>query len=101
MFIKIGDSLDEAIETLQQYLSQVKAKPGTVTEVPGYLSFVVPDDEPTETITVTTRKPLLSRYLEFSIQCDGYVRATDIHKRDLRNIIFSLKTYRKIHPKEK
>lgn len=58
-----------------------------------------PTDE-RETVTITTRKVMLSRKLEFSLQREDYIRATYISKSDFASLVGSLKFYRKLHPKE-
>ena len=51
-------------------------------------------------MTVTHRKPLLTRQLEFSLQREGYIRATYVDKADMGSLITSVRFYRKIHPRE-
>ena len=99
LFIKLGDNLDEAIATMEQLVDQVKAAKGTTIEMPGYFSVGIPNTEP-EMVTIITRKPFLSRYLECSLEREGYLRVATVHKSDLKSLLFSLKTYRKFHPKE-
>lgn len=100
LYVKLGDSLEEAQATLTQYQTQMKAKPGTETTTIGYLNLAVPDEKNAEEVTVTTRKAL-GRYLQFVVQRDGYVRVATIRKSELGGLLFSLKAYRKIHKKEK
>lgn len=69
-------------------------------EVPAYLAWGVPGEEPTENVKVITRKVLFSRYLEFSVEREDYVRAASLYRSDLKNLIFGLKSYRKFHPSE-
>jgi hypothetical protein len=38
--------------------------------------------------------------LEFSLERDGYIRATTVSKSDLSALVSGAKFYRKIHPKE-
>lgn len=99
LIIKLGDSLDEAIETMEQLKAQVKATPGTTTQTTGYLGIAVAGDK-TEEVTITTWKPLLVRYLQFSLQRDGYIRAVNVSKSDVSSLLFNLKVHRKLHPKE-
>ena len=99
LFIPLGTTLDETMESLQSMQSLLKEKPGTNMEVSGCLAFGFPSDE-LETVTLTCRKVLLGRNLEFSVERDGYIRANYIQRSDLNSLVSGVKFYRKIHPKE-
>ena len=99
LFIPLGETLTEALETLGRLQDLYKEPVGTVTEISGCFAPAFPN-ESRETVTITSRKLLLSRMLEFSIERDGYIRATHITKSDLGSLITTVKLYRKIHPKE-
>ncbi|MBR1799145.1 MAG: hypothetical protein IJ761_04520 [Bacteroidales bacterium] len=99
LYIKLGNTLAESIERIEELIEQIKAEPGTATETTGYISLGAPNEHP-ETVTITTRKPLLSRHLQFSVQRDGYIRATDIRTSQLKSLRTSLKLYKKLHKKE-
>lgn len=99
LFIPLGNTLLEARESLEKMKELYKADPGTVTEMPGCLSFGVPDGN-WETVKVTYRKVLLSRQLLMSLERQGYIRATVVTRSDLGSLIFSMKIYQKLHPGE-
>ena len=99
LYIPLGDTLDEAIETLTKLRDYCKETPGTAMEMKGCLRPIFPDSDKLETVTVTARKAL-SRKLEFSLQREGYIRATYVLKSDLGSLLSNVKFYRKLHPKE-
>ena len=99
LYIPLGDTLDEAIETLTKLRDYCKETPGTAMEMNGSLRPIFPDPDKMETVTVTARKAL-SRKLEFSLQREDYIRATYVSKSDLGSLLSSVKFYRKLHPKE-
>ena len=100
LFLPLGDSLDEAMESLQLMQSLLKTEPGNTLERPGCLAAAFPNDR-LETVKVTYRKVLLSRMLEFSVEREGYIRATHISRVDFNSLVSGMKMYRKIHPKVK
>ena len=99
LFIPLGGSLQEALETLQSLQNQFNATPGEALETTGCLAWGVPDDK-WEPVSVTLRKPLLSRYLEFSVQREGYIRSARIPRSEFNSIVRGVKFYQKIHPNE-
>lgn len=99
LFIPLGETLDEAMAQLLKLQDLFKQTPGTSFDVIGNLALAFPNDK-LEPVRVTYRKVLLSRMLEFSIEREGYIRATHISRMDFNSIISSMKLYRKIHPKE-
>jgi len=99
LFIPLGGTLAEAMETLGQMQDLFKQPKGTSIEMDCCFSPTFPTDK-LEKAKVTYRKPLLSRMLEFSLERDGYIRATTVSKSDLSAVVSGAKFYRKIHPKE-
>lgn len=99
LFIPLGNSLAEAMETLAQLQSVYKKTPGDSVEVEGCLALAFPNEN-RESVKVTCRKYLLRRMLEFSVEREGYIRSTHIYKSDFSSLMTSMKIYRKIHPKE-
>ena len=59
------------------------------------------DYEPV-TFTVTSRRLLASKILEFSIptKTEGIVRATHVYKGNFNSLMGALKLYKGLHPKE-
>ena len=68
--------------------------------ITGCLAIGYPNDK-LETVKVTSRRFVIQRLVEFSIEREGYIRATHIPRSDLASITGSVKLYRKLHPKEK
>ena len=100
LYIPLGDTLAEAREKLEELKDFYKAKPGTSFQLTGSLAPMLPGDV-LEPVTVTSRKILLSRSLEFSVERDGYIRATYVQRSDFNTLVGAVKFYSKIHPKEK
>ena len=100
LFIHLGGTLSEALETLRLMQAHFKEPKGTVLDLNGSFSPAFPREDRVETVTVTSRKGLLSRYLEFSLEREGYIRATYVYKSDLNAIVSGAKFYRRLHPKE-
>ena len=99
LFIPLGDNVTEALETLQTMQALFKENRDTSIEVQGCLAVGFPTDK-LETVKVTYRKVLLSKMLEFSVEREGYIRATHIAKSDFGSAVSGVKTYHKIHPKQ-
>lgn len=100
LFIPLGDTLDEAIETLREMQELFKQPKGTYIEMPGCLTLGFPDENKMETVKITYIRPILTRYLSFSLEREGYIRAAHVSKSDLGSIAASVKFHRKLHPKE-
>ena len=99
LFIPLGETLEEAMETLQFMQQLFKTEVGTAIEVDGCLAPGIPNDK-TEVARVTYRKSMLTHLLEFSLEREGYIRATHIPRSDFNSLVSSLSVYRKIHPDE-
>ena len=99
LFIPLGNSLDEAIETLGKMQALFKQPVDSSIEMPGCLAFAFPNKE-LETVKVTYRRPILTKKLEFSLEREGYIRATYVAKSDIGSIITSAKFHKKFHPNE-
>ena len=100
LFIPLGDTLDEAIATMESLKALFKEKPGTVMEVEGCLAFGFPNSDKLEKVTVTYRKLLLSKNLMFSVEREGYIRATYVARSEFNSLVSGVKFYKKLHPKE-
>ena len=99
LFIPLGNSLDEAIGKMNELKGFYKKPRLSQMEVQGCLAAVTPNDN-FEPVTVTSRRLLTSKILSFSVKRDDMVRATYISKADFGGLLFSLKAYKKLHPKE-
>lgn len=100
LFIPLGSSLDESMKTLETIYDFFKMPKGSENTILGCLTPIQPKDD-TEVFRVVSGKRLFSRYVVFSIQRDEYLREAQISKSEFRNLMGSMKIYRKIHPKEK
>lgn len=99
LFIPLGNTLDEAIATMNDLKAFYKKPRLSTMEMPGCLAAIVPNEN-LEPVTITSRRLLTSKILSFSVLRDDLVRATYINKGDFGSLLFSLKAYRKLHPKE-
>lgn len=99
LFLPLGNTLDEAIETLGQLKALVKQPKGSSIEMDGCLHWAFPGKD-MEKVTVTHVKPLLTHQLEFSVRREDHIRCTYISKSDIGSLLSSVKLYRKLHPKE-
>ena len=100
LFIPLGETLAEAVEKLDQLKEFYKEDPRTSMEVDGCLCAAYPNDE-WEPVTVTSRRVILTKVLEFSVKRDDFIRATHIAKSDFASLVAGVKLYKKIHPNEK
>ena len=99
LFIPLGDTLEEAVKTLQELQAFSKEPRLSTKEVQGCLAAITPNDE-LEPVTLTSRRLLTSKIVSFSVMRDDLVRATYLTKSDLGSLVFSTKAYRKLHPTE-
>ena len=100
LFIPLGETLAESMVTLRQFQDHLKQPAGQTIEIQGCLSLAYPNDE-WETVKVTTRQFLFSKLLEFSLERDGYIRATHIARSEFNSLVTSAGFYQKLHPNEK
>lgn len=98
LFIPLGDTLEESLNTLNQFKDLAKAPKGTSQEISGVLD-VYPTSR-LETVNVSAYKLIFIRKLMFSVDRDGYMRGTYVTRSNIRSIITSVKLYKAIHPKE-
>ena len=99
LFIPLGSTATEALETLKAMREYYKMEPGDSAEIEGCLSLAFPNDE-FETVYVNFRKVLLSRQLVLSLKREGYIRSTFINKSEFNSLINGVKMYSVIHPNE-
>lgn len=101
LFIPLGENLDEVVARMEEIKALFKMQKGESTEIQGCFAVAYPNDN-LENVTVTYRKGIAARMLEFSIPTasDGIVRATYIHKMDFGSILSGVKFYRKLHPNQ-
>ena len=99
LFIPLGDTLEESAATIQKIQDLFKNARGTSFQIQGNFAAGIPGDR-LEPVTITYRRILLGKALEFSLQRDGYLRATYVSKSNFSNLNRGLKLYRKLHQKE-
>ena len=100
LFIPLGDSLEEAVEKMNELKAFYKKPRLSEMQIDGCLAALYPGEN-FEPVTVTSRRLLGSKILSFSVKRDDLVRATYITKSDFGALVFSLKGYKALHPKEK
>lgn len=99
LFLPIGSSIEESLETLETIKAVLSEPKGTSIQMEGCLAAAFPNDN-LETVTITRPNLVLGRKLMFSLERDGYIRATHVSKMNLSSIISSVKFYHRIHPNE-
>ena len=100
LFIPIGDTIDEAIATMNDLKAFFKAQRRSTKEIKGCLAAGYPSDN-METVTLTSRRLLGSKIMEFSVKRDDLVRANYITKSNFGSLLNGLKFYKKLHPNQK
>ncbi|MBQ9660660.1 MAG: hypothetical protein IJV37_05270 [Bacteroidales bacterium] len=101
LFVKLGDTLEESQQTLNEFLDLLASEPGTYREMDAHFALATTDERPAEKIKVTSMKSIFGKYLEFGTESEGRVRAADIRRSELRSLLRSVKFYARIHPNEK
>ena len=100
LFIPLGNSLEEALTKMKELQAFYNQPRLSTMEVQGCLAAMYPGED-FELVTITSRRLLGGKILSFSLQRDDFVRATYITKADFGSLLFSLKAYKALHPKEK
>ena len=100
LFIPLGDTLEDALTKMKELQAFYKKPRLSTMEVQGCLAALYPGED-FETVTVTSRKLLTTSILSFSVTREDFVRSTYISKSDFGSLVFSLKAYKALHPKEK
>ena len=101
LFIPLGGNLEEAIAAMEELKAFYKQPKLSTMEIQGLFSVAYPTGEPV-TITVTSRRFLFSKILEFSIptESEGIVRATHISRSKFKSLLGTVKIYKALHPHE-
>lgn len=100
LYIPLGNSLDEAVESLERIKAMYKEPNNSTSTIKGCLEWAFPGKD-VETVTVVHTKNLLSNSLRFSVEREGYLRATYVDKSNFNSIVSSVKFYRKMHKRER
>ncbi len=99
LFLPLGDNLTDAVDAVEELFKQSKEPRGTTVKRQGCLVFAVPSQDKLEEVTVTSRKVLFSRDLEFMLERDGYTRITYVSKSHLSTLNKGMKFYARFHDK--
>ena len=100
LFIPLGGTLEEAINTLDKFRDFAKQSAGRSMEIEGCLAIGYPNDK-MEPVKLSTQQFIFSKILVFGVERDGLLRATQIPRSDLNSLVSTVKLYQKIHPNEK
>lgn len=101
VFIPLGGNLEEALAKMKEIKDLYGMPRRQSTEMQGFFSALYPSGE-NVTFTVTSRRLLGSKILEFSLPTpnESIVRATHIYKGNFNSLLTTLKIYKGLHPKE-
>lgn len=99
LFIYLGDTLEDAIKTLEGLKALFKNAPEEPVEYQGCLCVGFPKEN-LEPVSVSLVKVLLSKNLQFSVKRGEYYRAAYVSKSSVSSMLSGAKFYRKLHPKE-
>ena len=100
LFIPLGGTLDEAQAKLEEFKNVAKLPTGTGIETVGCLALANPSTGELEPVSVTSKRFFIQRIISFSVQRNGYVRASHVPRIDFNALVTSVNLYRKIHPNE-
>lgn len=102
VFLPLGGTLDEAIGRLEEIKELFKMPRLESTEITGSFAALYPKNDEPVTFTVTSRKVVFSKVLEFSLPTgsEGIIRALHITKSDFNSILFAVKFHKRLHPNE-
>ena len=98
LFIEIGQTLADAEQTLYK-IQNMYDQEGVSMQLNGCLNVGFPNKD-IEPVTITRKNFVLTKYLEFSVVRDGYVRATSVPKSDFNSLMLTYKLNRKRTLKE-
>ena len=90
LFIPLGLNRTEVMETLDRIKLHFDEPAGTSVEVTGCFAPAIPNEN-RETVTVTTRKVLFGKKLEFKLERDGVIRATYVSRSDFKTLMVNVK----------
>lgn len=99
LFLEIGETLSQAEETLYKIQDLYNQAEGTSMQLNGCLAVGFPNTD-IELVTITRKNFMVTKYLEFSVVRDGYIRATSVPKSDFNSLMLTYKLNRKRTLKE-
>ena len=100
LYIPLGNNITEAVAAMNELKTLYKEPKGTMREIQGSFKPFFPKEE-TETVQVYRHQPLLTNQLQFVIERDGYERVAYLDKSDFNSLLSGLKTYGRLHRKER
>ena len=102
LFIPLGNNLEEAVAKMEELKALYKMPRLEKTEIQGSFAALYPKSDELVTVTITSRRFIFSKILEFSLPTgsEGIVRATHISRSNFRSLLSSLKIYKALHPKD-
>lgn len=99
LFVPLGNTLSEAILKMEELKALLKEPKGTSIEIQASFGPLFPSDF-LQAVQVSRFQPLLTNYLEFTINQGEYDRIAHISRADFNALLSAVKFYGKIHPKE-
>ena len=99
LFIPLGDTLEEAIGTMEKMKEYYDKSSDNSFEVEGCLAVGFPTKD-LQTVTIVPRRVFLARNLIFKLEYDGYERNTYVPRSNFVSILSGLKFYQNLHPNE-
>lgn len=90
LFIPLGSTREEVMQTLERLKQHFSEPDDTTVEVTGCFAPAVPDGSRV-TVTITPRKFIFSKKLEFKLERDGVTRAAYVSRSDFNNLIVNVK----------
>lgn len=99
LFIPLGDTLEEAIDTMEDMKDYFGKPSSEKFEMDGCLAVGFPTND-LQTVTIVPRRVFLTRNLIFKLEYDGFERNTYVPRSSFVSILSGLKFYKKLHPNE-
>ena len=100
LFINLGDGNYQTLAAAQEAGAAVLAYGQFIQNIIDFIIIAFCTTDELVTVTVTSRRFLFSKVLEFSLPVQGsdaLVRATHIYRSDFSSLLTTLKIYRKLH----
>ena len=99
LFIPLGDTLEEAIDTMEDMKDYFGKPSSEKFEMDGCLAVGFPTKD-LQTVTIVPRRVFLTRNLIFKLVYEDYERNTYVARSNFMSILSGLKFYRTLHPNE-
>lgn len=99
LFVPLGNTLSEAILKMEELKALLKEPKGTSIEIQASFGPLFPSDS-LQAVKVSRFQPLITNYLEFTINQGEFDRIAHISRADFNALLSGVKFYGKIHPDE-